>query len=70
MNGKAIAQTLDGPVGWLVVIGGVYILVNMLIGKLPPNPLSNLQGPAPGQSWGNYLFGSGGTLDAQGNFVE
>jgi hypothetical protein len=57
--------------GWvkLAFIGvGIYVGYQVYKG-FKGNIAPNLTGPAPGQTWLNYFFGSGGTLDAQGNYV-
>ena len=47
-----------------LVVYGIYLL-----SKFTNYWSANTSGPAPGQSWWNYFFGSGGTLDSQGNFI-
>lgn len=71
MSAKAVEKILDGPGGYAIAIAAAVLAVVVLVEfiKNEFTPGANLQGPAPGQSWFNYLIGSGGTLDSQGNYV-
>ena len=54
----------------IALIGAGLFLVYQVYTSLKNDLTPNITGPAEGQSWLNYLFGSGGTVDASGNFVE
>lgn len=60
MSGGA-AKVLSGPAGYAVVIvvgiGALYLTYNYVKGQGKAAVDALTPGPAPGQSWGNYLFG-------------
>jgi hypothetical protein len=60
------AKILSGPAGYAVplIVGGILLYVVYKAIKDPTKQfVQDISGPAPGQTWANYLFGIGAPFD-------